>query len=132
MNDNNNIESILKMERLVFDKIEFNRIGFKNNNEIEFQFQAGISQRNDGDIYKVNLIAKGNKKDEYVFEISLTGFFTFESSDNLNEEFKNNLLSKNAIAILMPYLRSQITLLTSQPEVDTVVLPIFNINNMVK
>lgn len=131
MNNNTNIESVLKMERMVFDRIEFNRTGFKNNNEIEFQFQSGVSQRNDGNVYRVNLIAKGNKKDEYVLEVSITGFFTFESADELNDQFKTSLLSKNAVAILMPYLRSQITLLTSQPEVDTVILPVFNINNMV-
>lgn len=131
MGKNGEIESVLKMERIVFDKIEFNRTGFKNNNEIAFQFQSGVSQKNDENIYRVNLVAKGNKKEEYVLEISITGFFAIEAIDNLDEQLKTSLLTKNAVAILMPYLRSQITLLTSQPEVETVVLPVFNINNMV-
>ena len=44
---------------------------------------------------------------------------------------KNNLVSKNTVAILMPYLRSEVSLLTAQPNTDTVVLPVFNINNMI-
>lgn len=131
MGNNEDIESVLKLERMVFDRIEFNRTGFKNNNEIEFQFQSGVSQKSDGSVYRVTLVAKGNKKDEYVLEISLTGFFTFESVGDLNDDLKASLLSKNAVAIIMPYLRSQITLLTSQPEVEAVVLPVFNINNMI-
>ena len=41
-----------------------------------------------------------------------------------------NLYQKNSVAILMPYLRSEISLLTAQPETETVVLPVFNINRM--
>jgi hypothetical protein len=31
----------------------------------------------------------------------------------------------------MPYMRSQVSLLTAQPEMDCVVLPAFNINSIV-
>ena len=130
MNSNGGIESVLKMEHIVFDRIEFNRAGFKNDNEIKFQFQSEVSISNDGNIYKVSLDAKGNKLEEYMLEISITGFFTFQEADNLDDQRKINLLSKNAVAILMPHLRSQIAILTAQPEVDTVVLPVFNVNNM--
>lgn len=50
----------------------------------------------------------------------------------MDENEKNELISKNAVAIIMPYMRSQVSLLTAQPEVDCVVLPPFNINNMLK
>lgn len=136
MNGKGSIESVLKMERIVFDRIEFNRIGFKNDNEIELQFTLGVSSGKDVkdvkdiNIYKVSLGAKGNKREEYMLEVSITGFFTFQEANDLDDQRKENLLSRNAVAILMPYLRSQITLLTAQPEVDTVVLPVFNVNNM--
>ena len=32
---------------------------------------------------------------------------------------------------MMPYVRSEISLITAQPGVETVVLPPFNINNMI-
>jgi len=43
-----------------------------------------------------------------------------------------NYVTKNSVAILTPYLRSEVSLLTAQPEVEYVVLPVFNINNMLE
>lgn len=126
-----NIESVLKLNKIIFDKIEFNRLGFKNEQELELEIQSNISQRHGTDLYRVTLILKGKKVDEYTLEISLSGFFSIENAD-LSNELKNALITKNSIAILMPYLRSQVSLLTAQPEVDCVVLPPFNINEMLK
>lgn len=53
---------------------------------------------------------------------------------NSDDVKKNNskkgkkVLTNNTIAILFPYLRSQLTLLTSQPEFEPIILPIMNIN----
>jgi preprotein translocase subunit SecB len=124
----NKISSALVLQRLVFDKIEFNRKDFKNDNELEFQIEVQIGV--DEDDYKVTLILNAEKKDEYDFLISLSGFFTIEKDDGLTKEQSMNLIHKNAVAILMPYLRSEVTLLTAQPEMDCVVLPPFNINKM--
>lgn len=42
------------------------------------------------------------------------------------------MITKNTVAILMPYLRSELTLLTAQPEMESVVFPPFNINKMLE
>ena len=112
------MKSILRLEKVVFDKIEFDRLGFKNDTELK-----------DKAAYKVTVIAIGKKPDEYTFHISITGYFTFRTED-IETDLKNELISKNSVAILMPYLRSEISLLTAQPETETVVLPVFNINRM--
>lgn len=130
MENNRSIESVLKLDKVVFDKLEFNRLGFKNDKEFELEIQSSISKRQESDVYRVTLILKGQKPDEYTLEISLSGFFSIEVTDELTEELKNTLVTKNSVAILMPYLRSQVSLLTAQPDVDCVVLPAFNINNM--
>lgn len=130
MGNSKRIESVLKLDKLVFDKIEFKRLGFKNDNELELEIQSNISQRQDTEIYKVTLILKGKKPEEYTLEISLSGFFSIEADGELTEDLKNTLITKNSVAILMPYLRSEVSLLTAQPEVECVVLPAFNINNM--
>ena len=130
MGNSKSIESVLKLNKIVFDKIEFKRLGFENDNELELEIQSNISQRQDTEIYKVTLILKGKKPEEYTLEISLSGFFSIEADDELTEDLKNTLVTKNSVAILMPYLRSEVSLLTAQPEVECVVLPAFNINNM--
>lgn len=130
MGKNQSIESVLKLNKIVFEKIEFNRLGFKNENELELEIQSNISQRQDTEVYKVSLILKGKKPEEYALEICLSGFFSIESDDELTEELKNTLVTKNSVAIMMPYLRSEVSLLTAQPETECVVLPAFNVNNM--
>ena len=99
---NKSIESVLKLEKLVFDRINFTRI------------------------------LNGTKPGEYKFEIMLSGYFSFTTNENISDKTKYDLLNKNSIAILMPYLRSEVSVLTAQPETDVVVLPVFNINNMLK
>lgn len=126
------IQSVLQMDKIVFDKIEFKRLGLSSDKELELEIQSSISQRQDAEVYRITLVLNGNKPEEYIFEISLTGFFTIESNDELTEELKNTLLTKNAVAILMPYLRSEVSLLTAQPGVECVVLPAFNINKMLE
>lgn len=126
------INSVLRLDKIMFDKIEFRRVGTSSDKELELEIQSGIARRQDAEIYRVTLVLKGNKPEEYLFEISLSGFFSIEESDELTESLREALVSKNAVAILMPYLRSQVSLLTAQPGVDCVVLPVFNINKMLE
>lgn len=128
----NNIKSALILNNLVFDKIEFSRKGFKNENDIEFDMKVEIGKKEEEEIYKVTLILKGDKKDEYIFEISLSGYFIFDETCELDEQQREKVISTNAVSIIMPYLRSEVSLLTAQPETECVVLPPFNINKMMK
>ncbi|HIQ70015.1 MAG TPA: protein-export chaperone SecB [Candidatus Avoscillospira stercorigallinarum] len=122
--------SVLKLEKLVFDKLLFERKGFSSENNFEFNMESQISKRSNEEIYKVTLILHGKKPDEYIMEISLTGFFSFGTDASISDEDKKELISKNTLAILMPYLRSEVSILTAQPEVECIVLPPFNINNL--
>lgn len=119
--------SALNLQKLVFDKIEFERKGFKNTQELQFELQAQIGVDENG-VYKVTLVLNGTKQDEYDVVISLSGFFKLEGQ--VEDKTGQDLINRNAVAILMPYLRSELTLLTAQPDTDSVVLPPFNINKM--
>lgn len=134
MKKNETIQSVLNLNKVVFDKIEFKRIGFgdSSEHELEFEIQSNIAQRQDDEVYKITLLFVGKKPEEYTLEISLTGFFTLEQFEELSEDLKHSIITKNTVAILMPYLRSEISLLTAQPGMECIVLPPFNINKMVK
>ncbi len=132
MGNHKSIESVLKLNKIVFEKIEFQRLDFQNDSEFEFAIQSNISKRQDTEMYKVTLILNGKKSEEYTLEIRLSGFFSIEADGELTEDLKNTLVTKNSVAILMPYLRSEVSLLTAQPETECVVLPAFNINNMLE
>ncbi|MCI9077322.1 MAG: Preprotein translocase subunit SecB [Lachnospiraceae bacterium] len=131
MENNQTIQSILHLDKIMFDNIEFKRLGISSDNELELKLQSNIAQKQDTEIYRVTLILTGNKPEEYLFEISLTGFFTIIDKD-ISDDLKDALITKNAPAILMPYLRSEASLLTAQPGVECVVLPVFNISKMME
>ena len=125
------INSVLSMDRLVFDEISFERIGFQNNqSEFDFKLEISVGINPKGDLYKVTLKMIGQKSEEYNLRVSLTGFFSFDENEELHDDLKKGLIERNAVAIMMPYLRSQVSLITAQPNVDCIVLPPFNINNM--
>lgn len=132
MENQSNILSSLQLRKMVFEKINFCRLGFKNDSTAEFDFESTVGRSNEDDnLYKVVLIIRCLKENEYKFEISLAGYFSFSSNNQISDDEKNILITRNSVAILMPYMRSQITLLTAQPEMDCVVLPPFNINEMI-
>lgn len=130
MNNHKMVSSKLQLQELNFDKIKFKRVGEKNENKIEQKIIVKIGENKDREIYKVVLELITNKPEEYETEICVHGIYTFASDDKLDEETKKNLIQKNAVAIMMPYVRSQLTLLTSQPGVDPIVMPPLNINAM--
>lgn len=124
---------MLTLEQLLFDKIEFCRVGNPNDKEIAFKLQIEIDKKQDEDFYRVRLTLIGDKEDDYRIEIVLLGFFSFkEGRHNLSLDEQKKLISQNAVAILMPYLRSEVSLLTAQPGVECVVLPPINVINLVK
>lgn len=107
---------VLKLDHLVFDRISFKRMGFASENEIDYKFGFGFEQRGEHNIV-VHLDVIGRKEGEYKFHVSASGYFTLSSTN-----YKDLLMRQNAVAIIFPYIRSQISLLTAQPEVTPIVL----------
>lgn len=125
MNMENNC--ILKLNHLLFDEITFNRVNFKSENDLQVEFGFAFNKRENGEfVSSIRII--GTKKDEYNFVVRASGYFQISEA----VEDSDILIQQNAIAIVFPYIRSQISLLTAQPEVDPVILPPMNIAQMVK
>lgn len=123
-------KSILVMERLVFDKIEFSRKGFANNEKFEYQLSIDIGCNSEKDMFKVSLSLSGEKQNEYSLFVKLSGFFYVKDGEQIGEDVKNSLMGMNAVAVMLPYLRSQVSALTSQPYTESVVLPLLNVQSL--
>ena len=120
---------VLKLEQLVFDEISFKRIGFKSHENVNFEFGFNFdADATDEEMVIARISVVGTKASEYKFEVRASGYFHVSGQENDREV----IIHQNAVAILFPYVRSQITLLTSQPEVDPIVLPPINIAKMVE
>lgn len=73
---------------------------------------------------KISVKICGNKENEYTFLVQASGVFVYKGNSD------DSMIQQNAVAIMMPYLRSEISLITAQPGTKTVVLPPFNIVEM--
>lgn len=118
------IKSVLHMEELFFKNISFVRkqsILDTENGKIDFKVKHIIEEN----ILEVNLISNILVDDFFSLDIELYGKFSVEGNDILVE----NLLP-NAIAIMFPFLRSQVTLISSQPSFKPIIIPAININKL--
>lgn len=123
------ISSVLKITHVVFDEISFKRLGFQNKKERETKFGIGkhVEKISSGK-YQVSLSARVVRENEYEAEVSVTGYCEIPE----DAPYKDRLLNENAIAILFPYVRAELTLLTAQPETEPLVIPAVNINAMLR
>lgn len=123
---------VLVLEAMVFDRISFIRKGFKSEKEPDFSFQVSSGKKNNDEIYRVTLVMQVKKEKEYEIEISLSGYFSVNTSAIEDNTDVMEVVNKNTVAILMPYIRSELTLLTAQPDMECVVMPPVNINAMLE
>lgn len=125
---NEQLKSVLNLERLSFEKIDYSRDTNSGNvpKDYEMNFTRQVLASTDGQHFRVSLTANIWSKEEngIKLEITLVGFFSCDCED---ENLKRELLNKNTLAILFPYLRSQISLVTTQPDMLPITLQPINI-----
>lgn len=117
----NNMQSDLKMSNLYFSKCSFERAPVIADGK-----------------YSINLEKKINKLEQHKYIVSITTIITksdvklevianaqfiFNSEDSAMEDA---IIDENTVAIMFPFIRSQVTLMTSQPGMSPIVLPPIN------
>ncbi len=90
------------------DKISF----YHNLNKMEDQ------------LFRVRLGVVLNEDGKYRIEVEISRVVRLSEDSVLGKK----ILENNTVAILFPYLRSQLTLLSSQPDFEPIILPALNIN----
>jgi preprotein translocase subunit SecB len=125
---NDDSHSALKLREIFVDKQLFERKDDtvkKVYTDTEINFKRVINDMEDNK-FKVSLSINLSFENKYIIEVCLSGIFQMEEE----VKFKNKILLNNTVAILFPYLRSQLSLLTSQPGFEPVILPAININRL--
>jgi preprotein translocase subunit SecB len=133
----NNIEesakSVLKMKGIYVDNFSFKRFSFDEfvNSDPVVNVSREIQKIGENQ-YKVVLQIILSENDFYKLDITVVGLFAFEDNNKLDDETKSIFIFKNAVAILFPFLRSEVILLTSQPGFIPVIIPPINILELFK
>lgn len=129
--ESESLTSPLQISHIVFDELSFKRLGFTKagdeSSKTKISLGTNIDKIEDG-TYKVSLKVTAENENEYVTYVIISAYCKVNEDD----ELKDRLLKENAVAILYPYARAEITLLTAQPETDALTLPVLNVTAMVR
>ena len=126
---NINAKSVLRLDNIFCSRFTFERANKISDGSLDISFKHEM-EINDKK-YDVILSTSISNSDKTLnLFIKLIGTFYFDDTIAIDDKLKDSLIKKNAVAILFPYMRSQITLLTSQPDMTPVILPPININEL--
>ena len=120
-------ESALQINPVIFDELTFKRLSNKHFGESKVQLKISqIIQKLEDSHYRVIIKVEAVQEEEFSATVQISGYCTIDE----NDPAKDQLLKRNTLAILFPYIRSELTLLTAQPETDPIVWPVMNIQAM--
>ena len=123
-----NAQSVLHLQQVLFDHLEFVRTGFSQSPTENLDVKVGVHiAKHEANQYQVSLSVNANKIGEFQSHVQISAFCEIQE-DYVQTE---TILKKNTVAILFPYVRSALTLLTAQPGMEPVVLPALNINALI-
>ena len=113
--------------------MNMNKVTETDNSEADrIGFMFKIIPNDKKILSKVNIIQgvkiSASKNFPYEIEVVIKG--NFELGNNSTYEEKVHLLMTNASAILFPYLRATVSLLSSQLEFEKILLPVINFSTI--
>ena len=112
-----------------FDKVSID-LNNHNSKDLSLSFDTSGIYFNENQNFELRFVVKvaQNTAEKPFAEISCKGTFKFEnidSFDNIPEFFY-----RNSIAILFPYVRAYLSLVTTQANVPGIILPTLNLSNL--
>lgn len=115
---------------LVLEKIEIVESSFRKKDESLEGLEMGVQVNHkitklDDEQFEVLLETTVSDEDEKVF-VNVKGRAIFS-----NQQGNMDMFEKNTIAIMFPYIRSYISIITTQPGMNPIVLPAMNIAAMI-
>ena len=121
--DINKMKSDLKMENFHFVECSITRNSIIEKGSLSFDLKKEISELDNGS-YNVTLTLTITKEqgDLSVKVVASALFFM----DNSDVELVRSIMETNTVAIMFPFIRSQVSLLTTQPGLTPIVLPPIN------
>ena len=128
----NNTECKIQMLDLYFSRCFFEQERGKDSDEYQTTFNINYAVNNEDDSkIKVTIDTSIiNQTGNIKLEIQTVGIFRIDNKD-MEEKMYEHLVKVNTVAIIFPYIRSQVSLLTTQPGIKPVMLPPMNLNALI-
>lgn len=131
----NQSECKLQMLDLYFSKFDFFQDREKSNKDTEYNSSISINYavgNTDDTRVKVTIDTMVKDKAESILvNLQTIGIFKIDKGD-ITEDVYEHLVQANTVAIMFPYIRSQISLITTQPGITPIMIPPVNVNSLVE
>lgn len=121
-------ECKLQILDLYFSKFDFLMTREDNNREYNTSFNVEYAI-NSSDSSKVRVTVDtliSNSTNSLSLSLQTVAIFNIEK-DDMEEALYEQIMKQNTVAIIFPFIRSQISLLTTQPGIPPIILPPMNI-----
>ncbi|MDR2572677.1 MAG: protein-export chaperone SecB, partial [Oscillospiraceae bacterium] len=122
-------ESVLKLLGLYVDDMNYKGTGIPDNGEVSMRYSREISENHDG-THEVRLGVEGKYSNGATFNVYMIGIFIIDSPEPINDIVAATLYKDNTVAIMFPYIRTQLSLLTTQPGITPITIQPMNIVRM--
>lgn len=131
---NKSKNSVLQMKDLYFSLLEFDqtkKIGGEEISGLTVNYHIEIKGKDNDPVSReiIFSVALGNAEKTINAKVVANGYFSIES-DEFTDKEKENIFKYNAVAIMFPFIRSQISLLTTQPGITPVMLQPIDVNKL--
>ncbi|MFJ1378699.1 protein-export chaperone SecB [Capnocytophaga canimorsus] len=113
----------------LFDQVEIN-LEFFQERDLKIDFTPEGIYDNQKQIFELTFVVtvSNSLKESPFVKIRCKGFFTFENVNTFEEI--PDFFYRNSIAILFPYIRAYISLVTTQANVPGIILPTYNLSGL--
>ncbi len=127
-----NKKCMLEMQNLYFSNVKLNFEGRMNDSPLKETLTVNHAKREDDD-YQVKVqidLLLENEEVNFKLELQTLGFFKLNRTPDIPDEFAKEILLKNTVAIMLPFIRSQVSLLTTQPGMKPIMLQPMDVNQL--
>lgn len=132
MKENNNVNSKLTMQDLVFSQMSYELKKKVEDKEFKTSISVKYAEKKE-DKNQVRVIIDTiitNDEDTLRVYLQTVGYFKLDA-ENIDAATAEQILKKNTVAIMFPYIRSQVSLITTQPSMTPILLPAIDVNLLV-
>lgn len=130
--DKKEIKSKLEMLDIYFPEYSFKYDKKQGPINLTTGFNIDYAEKTD-DRFQVRILINTLIKDEedrFELKLSTLGFFKLNAED-IEENVADYILKKNTVAMMFPFIRSQISLLTTQPGMTPILLQPIDVDALV-
>ena len=129
-----NTNSVLQMVDFYFSSISFKQkkdyLGELKLN-IFHNIEHQKNTENDS-MFRVIITTSVKDQEGYLdLEVVSTGVFQITDPE-IDESLKHSLVELNTVAIMFPYIRSEVSIITAQPGLMPILIPVVDVNKLVR